>query len=111
MVSLVEHAADARTPAATAWLLTASVTVVLASIGIAAQALPDDRFPDGWLRQLIPTFAVAGAAILVIGAARPTPIVLVITVSLLLAMTWFRMFALFLVLGGVPGVLRQVADD
>jgi len=111
MVSLVEHAADARTPAATAWLLTASVTVVLASIGIAAQALPDERFPNGWLRQLIPTFAVAGAAILVIGAARPTPIVLVASVSLLLGMTWFRMFALFLVLGGVPGVLRQVADD
>ena len=111
MVSLVEHAADARTPAATAWLLTGSVTVVLASIGIAAQALPDDRFPNGWLRQLIPTFAVAGAAILVIGAARPTPIVLVITVSLLLAMTWFRMFALFLVLGGVPGVQRQDAVD
>jgi low temperature requirement protein LtrA len=107
MVSLVEHAADARTPTATAWLLTGSVAVVLAAIGTAAQALPDDRFPPGWLRQLVPTFAVAGAAILVIGAARPTPIVLVITVSLLLAMTWFRMFALFLVLGGVPGVARH----
>ncbi len=111
MVSLVEHAADPRTPAATAWLLTGSVTVVLASIAAAAQALPDDRFPPGWLRQLVPTFAVAGAAILVIGAARPTPIVFVITVSLLLAMTWFRMFALFLVLGGVPGVHRQTAGD
>ena len=110
MVSLVEHAADPRTPTATAWLLTGSVTLVLASIAAAAQALPDERFPTGWLRQLIPTFAVAGAAILVIGAARPTPIVLVITVSLLLAMTWFRMFALFLVLGGVPGVQRESAE-
>ncbi len=110
MVSLVEHAADPRTPTATAWLLTGSVTVVLVAIGIAAQALPDDRFPKGWLRQLVPTFAVASAAILVIGAVRPTPIVLVISVSLLLAMTWFRMFALFLVLGGVPGVARQSAD-
>ncbi len=111
MVSLVEHAADPRTPTATAWLLTGSVTIVLASIAAAAQALPDDRFPAGWLRQLIPTFALAAVAILAIGAARPTPIVLVATVSLLLAMTWFRMFALFLVLGGVPGVLRQAADD
>jgi low temperature requirement protein LtrA len=111
MVSLVEHATDPRTPAATAWLLTGSVTVVLASIAAAAQALPDDRFPPGWLRQLIPTFAIAGAAILVIGAARPTPIVLVITVSVLLAMTWFRMFALFLMLGGVPGVQRHLADE
>jgi hypothetical protein len=111
MVSLVEHATDPRTPAATAWLLTGSVTIVLASIAAAAQALPDDRFPPGWLRQLIPTFAIAGAAILAIGAARPTPIVLVITVSVLLAMTWFRMFALFLILGGVPGVQRHVADE
>lgn len=109
MVSLVEHAGDPRTPTATAWLLTGSVTVVLASIGIAAEAMPDDRFPPDWLRQLIPTIAFAGAAILVIGAARPTPIVLVITVSMLLAMTWFRMFALCLVLGGVPGVARQAA--
>jgi low temperature requirement protein LtrA len=109
MVSLVEHAGDPRTPTATAWLLTGSVTVVLASIGIAAEAMPDDRFPPDWLRQLIPTIAFAGAAILVIGAARPTPIVLVITVSMLLAMTWFRMFALCLVLGRVPGVARQAA--
>jgi hypothetical protein len=43
----------------------------------------------------------------VIGAARPTPIVLAGTVSILLAMTWFRMFALFLVLGGVPSVERE----
>jgi low temperature requirement protein LtrA len=109
MVSLVEHAADPRTPVAGAWLLTGSVTVVLAAIGVAAQALPDESFPPGWLRQLIPTFALAGAAILVIGAARPTPIVLAGTVSILLALTWFRMFALFLVLGGVPSVEREAA--
>jgi low temperature requirement protein LtrA len=102
MVSLVEHAGDARTPTATAWLLTTSVIVVLAAIAIAARALRETEFPPGWIRQLAPTFAVAGAAIIVIGAARPTPIVLVATVSVLLALTWFRMFALFLVLGGVP---------
>lgn len=107
MVSLVEHAADPRTPVASAWLLTGSVTIVLAAIGVAAQALPDESFPKGWLRQLIPTFALAGVAMLVIGAARPTPIVLAGTVSILLAMTWFRMFALFLVLGGVPSVERE----
>ncbi len=107
MVSLVEHAVDPRTPVAGAWLLTGSVTIVLAAIGVAAQALPDESFPEGWLRQLIPTFALAGVAILVIGAARPTPIVLAGTVSILLAMTWFRMFALFLVLGGVPSVEHE----
>ncbi len=107
MVSLVEHATDARTPAGSAWLLTGSVAIVLAAIGVAAQALPDESFPEGWLRQLIPTFALAAAAILVIGAARPTPIVLVAAVSVLLAMTWFRMFALFLILGGVPAANRD----
>ena len=107
MVSLVEHASDPRTPTATAWLLTGSVTVVLAAIAIAARAIPDTDFPSGWLRQLAPTFTLAARAIVVIGATRPAPIVLVTTVSLLLALTWFRMFALFLVLGGVPSTDRE----
>lgn len=100
MVSLVEHAADPRTPAPTAWLLTGSVTVVLAGIVFAARALSKDHFPPGMLEQLAPTLALAAAAALVIGAARPAPIVLVIAVGALLYITWFRMFALYLAGGG-----------
>jgi low temperature requirement protein LtrA len=100
MVSLVEHAADARTPAPTAWLLTGSVTVVLAGIVFAARALSKDEFPPGMLEQLTPTLALAATAVLVIGAARPAPIVLVIAVGALLYLTWFRMFALYLAGGG-----------
>jgi hypothetical protein len=47
MVSIVEHAADNRTPAAAAWLLTASVTLVLMGPTLAATALPGDEFPPG----------------------------------------------------------------
>ncbi|MET0148447.1 MAG: low temperature requirement protein A, partial [Acidimicrobiales bacterium] len=50
MVSLVEHAADSRTPAATAWLLTGSVAVMLTSVALAATALPADEFPPGMTR-------------------------------------------------------------
>lgn len=100
MVSLVEHASDARTPAATSWLLVGSVTVALAGIAMAARSLPDGEFPGRVLRAQAPTIAVAAVAILAIGAARPSPIILVSAVSVLLFLTWLRLFVLFLAEGG-----------
>ena len=104
MVSLVEHAADSRTPAATAWLLTGSVAVMLTSVALAATALPADEFPPGMTRQLAPTFGLAAAVILVIGAAQPAPIVLVIGIAFVQLLTWLRLFVLYLALGGEPSV-------
>ncbi len=109
MVSLVEHAGDGRTPAATAWLLVGSVTVALAGIALAARSLPDGEFPAGVLRAQVPTFAVAAVAILLVGAVRPSPIILVSAVSVLLALTWLRLFALFLAQGGRLRVLDEGA--
>jgi low temperature requirement protein LtrA len=111
MVSLVEHSADARTPAATSWLLAGSVTVALAGIALAARSLPDGEFPAGVLRAQAPTFAVAAVAILAVGAARPSPIVLVSAVSVVLAMTWLRLFTLFLAQGGRLRVLESGAVE
>jgi len=109
MVSLVEHAGDGRTPAATAWLLVGSVVVALAGIAMAARSLPDGEFPPGVLRAQLPTFAVAAVAILAVGAARPSPIILVSAVSVLLALTWLRLFTLFLAEGGRLRVLEHGA--
>ncbi len=111
MVSLVEHAGDGRTPAATSWLLVGSVTVALAGIALAARSLPEGEFPAGVLRAQAPTFAVAAVAILAVGAARPSPIILVSAVSALLALTWLRLFTLFLAQGGRLRVLDQGAIE
>lgn len=110
-VSLVEHAGDGRTPAATSWLLVGSVTVALAGIALAASRLPDGEFPPGVLRAQVPTFAVAAVAILAVGAVRPSPIILVSAVSLVLALTWWRLFTLFLAQGGRLRVLEPGATE
>jgi low temperature requirement protein LtrA len=102
MVSLLEHAHQARTPAATAWLLTASVAVVIAGVTMAVKALPASAFPPGMTRYIFPTFGLAAAAILLAGASRPSPIVLVAAVSTILAATWTALFVVFLALGGEP---------
>jgi len=102
MVSLVEHATDARTPAGTAWLLAGSVVVVLAALTLAARALPVDAFPPGMTTHVAPTCALAAALTLVISAVRPAPIVLGGSIAGVLALTWFWLFVVFLALGGGP---------
>lgn len=111
MVSLVEHAGDDRTPVATSWLLVGSVTVALAGIALAARSLPDGEFPPGVLRAQAPTFGVAAATILAVGAARPSPIILVSAVSVVLALTWLRLFTLYLAQGGQLRVLDPAAVE
>jgi low temperature requirement protein LtrA len=100
MVSLVEHAEDARTPAGTAWLLSGSVAVVLGGITLAARALPHDEFPRGMTGQIAPTFGAAAAGIVGLGAIRPSPLLLVVAIVLVLSLAWFRLFVVFLARGG-----------
>ena len=107
MVSLVEHAEDARTPAATAWLLAGSVVVALAGIAVATQALQAGAFPGGMVRQVVPTFAVAGAAVMALGAVRPAPIVFVVALSAVLFVAWLRLFVAYLAAGGTLRVAEQ----
>jgi low temperature requirement protein LtrA len=111
MVSLVEHAADTRTPTSTAWLLSGSVALMLAGVALAARALPVEGFPTGMAGLITPTFLVAAAVILVIGATRPAPIVLVTAASVVLALTWFWLFVMFLAFGGVPRTLEDGGFD
>ena len=100
MVSLVEHAGDGRTPAATAWLLGASVAVVLAGIALASRALSTDEFPDGMARHIVPTFTVAAVLVLAVAALRPAPVVLVVGIDVVLLLTWLWLFVVFLARGG-----------
>ncbi len=104
MVGLLEHVGDSRTPTATAWLLTGSVAVVLGGVTLAAHALPTDEFPPGMVRYIAPAYGLAAVVCLALGGARPSPVVLVTSVSAVLLLLWLGVFVVFLALGGDPEV-------
>ena len=88
MVSLVEHAHAARTAAATSWVLCGSAAVVLCGTMLLAGSLRDWRSKRELYRLLSRTSAVAAAACLVLGAARPAPLVLGLVLVLLFSVPW-----------------------
>jgi low temperature requirement protein LtrA len=88
MVSLVDHAHDGRTPAATAWLLGAGAAVVLGAtmlVSASLQAWDRDR---GMYRPLSRTCAVVAVACVGIGAVRPAPLLLGLALVALLSIPW-----------------------
>jgi low temperature requirement protein LtrA len=88
MLSLVEHAHDGRTPAATAWMLGAGAAVVLAATMLLAATLPAwDRDP-GLYRSLARTCTASAVACLGLGAARPAPLLLALGLVFLLSIPW-----------------------
>jgi low temperature requirement protein LtrA len=88
MVSLVDHARDGQTPAATAWVLCAAAAVVLGATMMLAETLPSWQQKRGLYQPLARTCAIAAAACLALGAARPAPLVLGIALVLLLGIPW-----------------------
>jgi len=88
MVSLVDHAHDDRTPAAAAWVLCGGVAVVLGATMLVAASLRAWRRDRGLYRPLARTSAAAAVACAGIGAVRPAPLVLGLTLVLLLAIPW-----------------------
>src|SRR6516164_1815385 len=88
MVSLVDHAHDGRTPAATAWVLSAGAAIVLGSAMLVAASLPAWDRDRGLYRPLARTCAVVAVACLGLGAARPTPLILGLALVLLLSIPW-----------------------
>ena len=100
MVSLVDHAHEGRTPAATAWVLSAGAAVVLATTMLVAASLQAWEDKRGLYRPLARTSGVAALACLGVGAARPTPLVLGLALVLLLSIPWG--FAVARRVAGVP---------
>jgi low temperature requirement protein LtrA len=88
MLSLVDHAHQGRTPAATAWVLSAGAAVMLgATMLIAATLQAWDR--DRTLyRSLARICAVVAVACVGVGAARPAPLVLGLALVILLSIPW-----------------------
>jgi low temperature requirement protein LtrA len=88
MVSLVGHAHDGRTPAATAWVLGAGAAVVLCATMLVAASLQAWHRDSGLYRPLARTCAAVAVACLGVAAARPAPLVLGLALVLLLAIPW-----------------------
>jgi len=88
MVSLVDHAHDGRTPAATALLLCAGAAVVLCATMLVAASLQDWHGDRGLYRPLARTCAAVALACLAVGAARPAPLLLGLALVVLLSIPW-----------------------
>jgi low temperature requirement protein LtrA len=108
MASLVEHAHDGRTPAATAWVMGAGAAAVLGAAMLIAASLRDwGRLRDVY-RPLARTCAAVAVACLGVGAARPTPLLLVLALVVLLAIPWS--FAVLRLLDSKAGPKADPAD-
>jgi low temperature requirement protein LtrA len=88
MLSLVDHAHDSRTPAATAWVLCAGAAVVLCTTMLLAASLQAWDRKRGLYQSLSRTCAAVAVACLGVGAARPAPLVLGLALVLLLSIPW-----------------------
>jgi low temperature requirement protein LtrA len=88
MVSLIDHAQDSRAPAAAAWVLCAGAAVVLCATMLVSGSLQVWNSDRSLYQPLTRTCVGVAAACLALGAARPTPLVLVLALVVLLAIPW-----------------------
>jgi len=102
MASLVDHAHDGRTPAATAWLLCTGAAFVLCATMLIAASLQAWRSHQGLYRPLAITCAAVAAACLGVGAARPAPLLLGLALVVLLSIPWVLAVGYLLANGTKP---------
>ena len=88
MVSLIDHAHESRTPAATAWMLCAGAAVVLCATMLVSASLHAWHRDRGLYQPLARACAAVAVACLGVGAARPAPILLGLVLVLLLRIPW-----------------------
>jgi low temperature requirement protein LtrA len=88
MVSLVDHAHEGRTPAATGWVLSAGAAVVLCTTMLISASLQAWHRERGLYRPLARTCAAVAVACVAVGAARPAPLLLALALVLLLGIPW-----------------------
>ena len=89
MVSLIDHAADARTPRASAWLLAGAIALGLSALAAIVRTLRDfQRQPDLY-RPVSTALAVAAVAALLVGWWAPAPWVLAGAFVVILSAVWW----------------------
>jgi hypothetical protein len=99
MVSLVHHADDGRTPAATAWVLCGGAATVLGVTMLIAASLQAWQREQRLYQPLARTCAAVAVACLGLGAARPPPLVLGLALVALLSIPWCLAVARRLAIG------------
>lgn len=88
MVSIVEHATDARAPVATTWLLAGSVAVGFVSLATIIRTLGDyERLAVVYHPTSLVMLGAAAAALLV-AAWRPSPLILVVAMTVIQSLVW-----------------------
>jgi low temperature requirement protein LtrA len=93
MVTLIEHASDARAPEPLSWLLAGSVSALLIALVATIVSLADYRRLAAVYRPLVLALLLGAAAALAIGWARPAPWLLAILLDLILIAIWSFAFA------------------
>ena len=92
MLSLVEHADEARAEAATAWLLAGSVALLLLSLIPLIRALEDYQRLQSLYQPLSIALTVGAGVALLVGWWRPAPWVLVLALAAVHSVIWFFAF-------------------
>ncbi|MBT8197995.1 MAG: low temperature requirement protein A [Acidimicrobiia bacterium] len=88
MVSLIEHAGDASTPAATAWLLTGSVAIGLLALSLTIGTLKAAEESPDLYRPVARSLIGAALAVLVLGWLAPAPWLLALSTVAVLSVVW-----------------------
>jgi hypothetical protein len=88
MVALIEHAGDATAPAEDAWLMSGSVAVCLVALIATARTLVDDERLAGVYAPVMRAMAIAAAVALLVGAWRPAPWLLALSLAGILLGLW-----------------------
>jgi low temperature requirement protein LtrA len=96
MVSLIEHAHDARTPPATAWLLAGAVAAGLVALAVTERTLADAQRLAVVYQPVSLAMGAAAAAALIVGWARPAPWALALLLVAILSVLWFFAVSRFL---------------
>jgi len=92
-VSLIEHAADARTPEPSSWLLAGSVSALLVALVATMVSLADYQRLAAVYRPLAVALLLGAVAALAIGSVRPAPWLLATLLNLILIAIWSFAFA------------------
>jgi low temperature requirement protein LtrA len=96
MVSLIEHAHDATTPAGTSWLLAGAVATGLLALVLTERALADAERLSLVFHPLGLALAGGAVAALIVGWARPAPGLLALLLVAILSVVWFFAVSRFL---------------
>lgn len=88
MVTLVEQAADDRTPTSSAWLISGAVAIMAVALAALVSTMESHAG-----RRMVPASLVVGAVVaLTLGALRPQPVVLALGLSAILVVVWVEAF-------------------